>query len=81
MPKIIIHASTTAFDLSARKAIAAELTGFAVVVPGSHGPVEDLYKDPDMGRVLVDADKQSKVIAAVCHGPAAFLVETAEAFH
>ncbi len=45
----------------------------AVVVPGGHGPVEDLYKDPDMGRVLVDADKQAKVIAAVCHGPAAFL--------
>ena len=45
----------------------------AVVVPGGHGPVEDLYKDPDMGRVLVDADKQSKVIAAVCHGPASFL--------
>jgi len=45
----------------------------AVVVPGGHGPVEDLYKDPDMGRVLVEANRQSKVIAAVCHGPAALL--------
>lgn len=45
----------------------------AVVVPGGHGPVEDLYKDPDMGRLLVDADRRSKVIAAVCHGPAALL--------
>jgi Putative intracellular protease/amidase len=45
----------------------------AVVVPGGHGPVEDLYKDPDMGRVLVDADRTSKIIAAVCHGPAALL--------
>lgn len=45
----------------------------AVVVPGGHGPVEDLYKDPDMGRVLVEADRRSKVIAAVCHGPAALL--------
>lgn len=45
----------------------------AVVVPGGHGPVEDLYKDPDMGRVLVEADRASKVIAAVCHGPAALL--------
>lgn len=45
----------------------------AVVVPGGHGPVEDLYKDPDMGRLLVEADRDSKVIAAVCHGPAALL--------
>ncbi|WP_338662407.1 type 1 glutamine amidotransferase domain-containing protein [Pararoseomonas sp. SCSIO 73927] len=45
----------------------------AVVIPGGHGPVEDLYKDPDMGRVLVEADRQAKVIAAVCHGPAALL--------
>jgi putative intracellular protease/amidase len=45
----------------------------AVVVPGGHGPVEDLYKDPDMGRVLVEADREEKVIAAVCHGPAALL--------
>ena len=29
----------------------------AVVVPGGHGPVEDLYKDKDMGRVLVEADR------------------------
>jgi len=45
----------------------------AVVVPGGHGPVEDLYKDPDMGRILVQADRQGKIIAAVCHGPAALL--------
>lgn len=29
-----------------------------------------------MGRVLVEADEQSKVIAAVCHGPAALLAAT-----
>ena len=45
----------------------------AVVVPGGHGPVEDLFKDPDMGRVLVEADKSQKVIGSVCHGPAALL--------
>jgi putative intracellular protease/amidase len=45
----------------------------AIIVPGGHGPIEDLYKDPDMGRVLIEADKHSKVIAAVCHGPAALL--------
>jgi putative intracellular protease/amidase len=45
----------------------------AVVVPGGHGPVEDLYKDRDMGRVLVKANQEAKIIAAVCHGPAALL--------
>jgi putative intracellular protease/amidase len=45
----------------------------ALVIPGGHGPVEDLYKDPDMGRLLIEADRDSKLIAAVCHGPAAFL--------
>ncbi len=45
----------------------------AIVVPGGHGPVEDLYKDPDMGRILVEADRTDKIIAGVCHGPAAFL--------
>lgn len=45
----------------------------AVVIPGGHGPVEDLHKDADMGRVLVDADRRGTIIAAVCHGPAALL--------
>lgn len=45
----------------------------AVVVPGGHGPVEDLFKDADMGRVLVDAEASGKIIAAVCHGQAALL--------
>ncbi len=45
----------------------------AIVIPGGHGPVEDLYKDPDMGRMLVKASRESKIIASVCHGPAAFL--------
>lgn len=50
----------------------------AIVVPGGHGPVEDLYKDLDMGRVLVEADRENKVIAAVCHGPAALLAARKE---
>jgi putative intracellular protease/amidase len=45
----------------------------AVAVPGGHGPAEDLYKDADMGRLLMQAHRDEKVIAAVCHGPAAFL--------
>ena len=44
-----------------------------MIIPGGHGPVEDLYKDKDMGKVLFAADKSKKVIGAVCHGQGAFL--------
>ena len=51
-----------------------EMSGYDVVaIPGGHGPVEDLFKDPDMGRVLVDAERARKIIAPVCHGQAALL--------
>lgn len=45
----------------------------AIIVPGGHGPVEDLYCDADAGRLLVDAQNEGKIIGAVCHGPAALL--------
>ena len=45
----------------------------AVVIPGGHGPVEDLYKDKDMGKLLFAAEKSNKIIGAVCHGQAALL--------
>lgn len=45
----------------------------AIVIPGGHGPVEDLYKDPDMGRILLEADTAGILIAPVCHGQAALL--------
>lgn len=45
----------------------------AVVMPGGHGPMTDLYKDPDLGRLLISTDKGGKVIAPFCHGPAALL--------
>ncbi len=48
----------------------------AVVVPGGHGPVEDLHKDADMGRVLMNADKAETIIGTVCHGQAALLSAT-----
>lgn len=50
------------------------VAGYDVVaIPGGHGPVEDLYRDPDMGRILVDAEATGRIIASVCHGPAALL--------
>jgi putative intracellular protease/amidase len=45
----------------------------AVVLPGGHGPMADLYKDADLGRLLVAADKKGKIIAPFCHGPAGLL--------
>jgi putative intracellular protease/amidase len=37
----------------------------AVVLPGGHGPVVDLYQDPGLGRLLTAADAASKIIGAV----------------
>ncbi|MDQ0779644.1 putative intracellular protease/amidase [Streptomyces aurantiacus] len=48
----------------------------AIVLPGGHGPVVDLYQDSDLGRLLADADRQGKIIGAVCHGPAGLLSAT-----
>jgi putative intracellular protease/amidase len=45
----------------------------AVVLPGGHGPVVDLYQDETLGSLLAEADADGKLIGAVCHGPAALL--------
>ncbi|MDQ0674672.1 putative intracellular protease/amidase [Pseudarthrobacter siccitolerans] len=43
------------------------------MMPGGHGPMADLYKDADLGRLLATADKDDKIIAPFCHGPAGLL--------
>ena len=48
----------------------------AVVMPGGHGPMADLYRDADLGRLLVAADTAGKIIAPFCHGPAGLLSAT-----
>lgn len=45
----------------------------AIFFPGGHGTMFDLPNNADVKRLLKEFDKQSKVIAAVCHGPAAFV--------
>jgi putative intracellular protease/amidase len=45
----------------------------AVFIPGGHGPMEDLAHDPDLGRILTEADAAGTIIAPLCHGPAALL--------
>ncbi|MFQ4149849.1 type 1 glutamine amidotransferase domain-containing protein [Arthrobacter sp. LAPM80] len=44
-----------------------------VVMPGGHGPMTDLYKDADLGSLLIAANKAGKIVAPFCHGPAGLL--------
>jgi putative intracellular protease/amidase len=52
-----------------------DLTGFdAVLVPGGHGPMQDLAVSPAAGRLLAAAmDDPRMIVASICHGQAAFL--------
>lgn len=45
----------------------------AVVLPGGHGPMADLAHDPSLGRILASSDRTGRLIAPICHGPAALL--------
>ncbi|GAB1640751.1 type 1 glutamine amidotransferase domain-containing protein [Krasilnikovia sp. MM14-A1259] len=47
-----------------------------VYLPGGHGPMQDLARDADLGRLLADADRTGKIVAALCHGPAGLLSST-----
>lgn len=51
----------------------------AVVMPGGHGPMADLFQDRDLGRILSAADREGKIIAPFCHGPAGLLSATDDA--
>lgn len=44
----------------------------AYFVVGGHGVMWDLAEDPDLVRLLGAAHDEGRVVAAVCHGPAAF---------
>ncbi|RKR15430.1 type 1 glutamine amidotransferase domain-containing protein [Arthrobacter oryzae] len=48
----------------------------AVIMPGGHGPMADLYQDADLGRILTRANASAKIIAPFCHGPAGLLSAT-----
>ncbi|NBM15728.1 type 1 glutamine amidotransferase domain-containing protein [Streptomyces sp. GC420] len=45
----------------------------AIYLPGGHGPMEDLAGDPDLGRLLDAFEREGRIVAALCHGPAALL--------
>ena len=50
----------------------------AVFFPGGLGPMVDIATDPDVKRAVARAWNAGKIVAAVCHGPAAFLGVTLE---
>jgi putative intracellular protease/amidase len=45
----------------------------AIMLPGGHGPMEDLAVSEALGATLVQMLDSGKVISAVCHGPAGLL--------
>jgi putative intracellular protease/amidase len=45
----------------------------AVFIPGGHGTMFDLAEFQPVKTLLSEFDAQGKIIAAVCHGPAAFI--------
>ena len=51
----------------------AEADFDAVFVPGGHGPTVDLATDPAVASLIGDFVSAGKIVAAVCHGPAALL--------
>ena len=44
-----------------------------IFIPGGHGPMFDLPENADLIRLLGEFDRDGKVVAAVCHGPAALI--------
>jgi putative intracellular protease/amidase len=50
----------------------------AVLVPGGTGPMEDLYDDPDLGRILFALQARSAPVATVCHGTIGLLSARSE---
>ena len=41
-----------------------------IFLPGGHGPMWDLCQEEKLAKLLEEFDRASKIVAAVCHGPA-----------
>lgn len=48
----------------------------AIVLPGGHGPMQDLARDTVLGALLLEADASEVLIVPFCHGPAGLLSAT-----
>ena len=46
----------------------------ALVLPGGHGPIIDLYKNEDLAKIIENFNERHKLIAAICHGPAGLIL-------
>jgi putative intracellular protease/amidase len=60
-----------------RLADASESDFDALFIPGGHGPMVDLSGDADLAALIGAFDRAGKIIAAICHGPAALLAAIA----
>ena len=49
------------------------LTFDGVFFPGGHGPMVDLHENPDVDRIVRLLHERERMVAALCHGPAALL--------
>lgn len=45
----------------------------AIFIPGGHGPMVDMHRNPDVARALTLLHEKKRIVAALCHGPAALL--------
>ncbi len=45
----------------------------AIFIPGGHGPMVDMHRNPDVARALRLLHEKNRPVAALCHGPAALL--------
>lgn len=68
-----LEASAAWLDAPVALATIAQEEFDAIVLPGGHGPMHDLASDPDLGRILIDANDRGALIAPFCHGPAGLL--------
>ncbi|TPX61145.1 hypothetical protein PhCBS80983_g01308 [Powellomyces hirtus] len=51
-----------------------ELSTFkGIFIPGGHAPMEDLWKNADLGRILNHFHTAGKATGSLCHGPVALL--------
>ncbi len=44
-----------------------------ILVPGGHAPMEDLWRDKTLGKILTAFHQTSRPTALICHGPIALL--------
>jgi len=44
-----------------------------IFIPGGHAPMEDLWKDPSLGKILRHFHEKKQPTAMICHGPIALL--------